>query len=232
MMPGQEDDLLDLKRLDADPPLSSRVHQQLEALIVGRAIKPGARVVEGELARRIGVSRGPVREALQMLSRDGFIDLRPRQGAFVHVPTMKEIDDFFTVRRALEVESAGLAAQCIEPEQARELRHLIDVANEILASGEDPSTNRDRTGMHAKIAEIADNPLLSRMLATLRRRSDWYSPPFDPVMRRNAWSQHRELVDAISAHDSGRARELMSAHVTDSRNHFYASVADNDISAP
>lgn len=230
-MDDQDENFLELKRLDADPPLFRRVHEQLEALIVGGSIKHGARIVEGELAKRIGVSRGPVREALQMLSLDGFVDLRPRQGAFVHVPTTKEIDDFFKVRRVLEVESAGLAAERIEPQQAQELRRLIDIATEMLESGDDPSTARDRAGMHAKIADIADNPLLSRMLATLRRRSDWYSPPFDPVMRRNAWAQHRELAEAISAHDPERARELMRRHITDSRDHFYASIADSDISA-
>jgi DNA-binding GntR family transcriptional regulator len=81
--------------------------------------------------------------------------------------------------------------------------------------------------MHAEIARIADNPLLEQMLATIRRRSDWYSPPFDPVMRHDAWIQHQQIADAIIAHDSATAMELMGKHVDDSRDHFYASISDD-----
>src|SRR3954470_7561073 len=121
-----------LERLDPVPPLHHRVHEQLEALIVSRAIAQGARIVESELAEQMGVSRGPVREALQLLARDGFVDLRPRQGAFVHVPTEKEVADFFDVRRGLEVVSAGLAAERITDEQGQHLRATIEAGQAIL----------------------------------------------------------------------------------------------------
>ena len=75
--------------------------------------------MESDLAQTLGVSRGPIREALQLLQRDGLIDLRPRQGAFVHLPTLKEIEDFFDIRRALETESARLAARRTTAEARR-----------------------------------------------------------------------------------------------------------------
>jgi DNA-binding GntR family transcriptional regulator len=230
-MSRKSTDLGNLERLDVDPPLYARVHTQLEALIVGRVLRPGARIGEGDLAERMGVSRGPIREALQILARDGFVDLRPRQGAFVHVPTAKEIADFFNVRRALEVESAALAADRVQPDQAKELYELIDIADAMLESGHDPTAQRDRAGMHAKIAEIAGNPLLARMLSTLRRRSDWYSPPFEVGTRRRAWMQHRDIADAIASQDRKRAVATMSKHIDGSRDRFYASLEHNDIEA-
>lgn len=208
------------------------MHEQLEALIVSRSIPQGARIVESELAEQMGVSRGPVREALQRLARDGFIDLRPRQGAFVHIPTEKEVADFFDVRRALEVASAGLAAQRVTPEQAERLRKAVAVGTELLEQGVDPSAFRERVHMHAEIAEIADNPLLGQLLSMVRRRSDWYSPPFDPVMRRGSWHEHMEIVDAIVAHDAARAMELMGKHIDGSRDHFYASIAGEGAEHP
>ena len=63
-----------------------------------------------ESERWLGVSRVPVREALQLLSQDGWVDLRAGFGTFVHAPTMKEIDDVFRVRAALEAEGAYQAA--------------------------------------------------------------------------------------------------------------------------
>lgn len=214
-----------LERLDPPPLLHHRVHAQLEALIISRSIPPGSRIVESDLAERLGVSRGPVREALQVLARDGFVDLRPRQGAFVHVPTAKEIDDFFEVRRALEVESAKLAAQRITAEEATRLNEAISVAEQILDAGDDPSADRERVHMHLEIARVAGNPLLGQFLSTLRRRTDWYSPPFDPVRRRNAWRMHVDIVDAIARHDVDRAMELMGKHIDASRDQFAASIA-------
>lgn len=216
-----------LERLNPVPLLHHRVHEQLESLIVSRSIPHGARIVESDLAEQLGVSRGPVREALQLLARDGFVDIRPRQGSFVHVPTKKEVADFFDVRRALEVASAGLAAERMKPEDSERLRDSVRVAKAMLAQGDDPSAHRERVQMHAEIARIADNPLLEQMLATIRRRSDWYSPPFDPVMRHDAWIQHQQIADAIIAHDSAAAMELMGKHVDDSRDHFYASISDD-----
>ncbi len=72
-----------IQPLDETPPLRHRIHEQLERLITTGSLAPGTRLVESELAQTLGVSRGPIREALQLLQRDGFIDLRPRQGAFV-----------------------------------------------------------------------------------------------------------------------------------------------------
>jgi DNA-binding GntR family transcriptional regulator len=67
-----------LRRLEEQLPLRHRIRVQLEGLITAGSLAPGTRLIEGELAERLGVSRGPVRETLQLLSNDGFVDLRPR----------------------------------------------------------------------------------------------------------------------------------------------------------
>src|ERR671915_2068599 len=90
--------------------LRDRVYEALEELIIYGALAPGEHLVEAEIAKQLGISRIPVREGLQLLARDGWIDLRPRQGAFVHQPGTREVDDVFTVRTLLEVESTKLAA--------------------------------------------------------------------------------------------------------------------------
>lgn len=228
---SSEADQMQLSRLDIEPPLHERVRAQLETLIVSRTLRPGVRIVEQDLAQQLGVSRGPIREALKLLARDGFVDLRPRQGTFVHVPTKKDIADFFDVRRALEATAAGLAAQRVTPEAAKRLRETIDVAKEMLARGEDPSKHRDQVNIHGLILEIADNSLLAQLLVNLKRRSEWYSPPFDPVRRSDAWRQHLEIVEAIASGDSPRAMTTMARHIETSRDHFYSSVSGEDAAA-
>ncbi|CAM5617496.1 Vitamin B12 import ATP-binding protein BtuD [Streptomyces tendae] len=91
-------------------PLRDRVYEALLELITTRALRPGQHLVESELAGHLGVSRQPVREALQRLNTEGWVDLRPAQGAFVHEPTEEEADQLLTVRTLLEAEAARLAA--------------------------------------------------------------------------------------------------------------------------
>lgn len=206
-------DVEGLQPLEALPPLRHRVYDRLEELIVTGALVPGARLVEGDLAQTLGVSRGPIREALQLLARDGFIDLRPRQGAFVHVPTEKEVEDFFDVRRALEIESARLAAKKITPEVAERLQTALSFALELLDSGTDPSTVHEQVDFHGEITRAAQNPLLEQMLRGLERSSRWYLSPFEPEMRRRAWGEHAEILAKIVAGDIDGAMAAIAAHI-------------------
>ncbi len=215
---------MEFTRLEEVPPLSQRVHGQLESLIVSRAIRPGARIVESEVAKRLGVSRGPLREALQVLAKDGYVDLKPRQGAFVHIPTEEEIGCYFDVRRGLEATAVQLAATKIDAGHARRLSGLLDVANDLLDHGEDPSAHRSQVDFHAEIAAIANNPLLSQLLDALKRRADWYSPPFDPIDRKQAWDEHLGILNALIARDTPKAMQLMADHIDRARDHYTASI--------
>ena len=100
-----------LQRLEGVPPLRDRLRVQIEELIVEGTLAQGTRLVEVDLADRFNVSRGSIREVMQDLARDRFVDARPRLGTFVHTPTPAEIDDFFDILRALESESSRLAAR-------------------------------------------------------------------------------------------------------------------------
>src|SRR5260370_27205876 len=97
-------------------PLRQSVYEALVELIVGAGLRPGQHLVESELARQLGVSRQPVREALHRLEAEGWIDLRPGQGAFVHVPTDREVDQLLDARELLEGATARLAARAATPE--------------------------------------------------------------------------------------------------------------------
>src|SRR6476661_11247128 len=106
-----------IRPLQRPVPLRQSVYDALIDLIVGGELPPGQHLVETELARQLGVSRQPVREALHRLEAEGWVDLRPNQGAFVHVPTDKEVDQLLDVRELLEVETARLASRAVTAEQ-------------------------------------------------------------------------------------------------------------------
>src|SRR5688572_599084 len=122
------------RRVERPAPLRQAVYDALLELIVNRTLEPGQHLVEAELAEYLGVSRQPVREALQRLQTDGWVDLRPAQGAFVHTPTDEEADQLLAVRTLLEAESARLAAQGSTPEHVEHLRELQSAGEAALAA--------------------------------------------------------------------------------------------------
>src|SRR5712671_4103631 len=120
--------------LERAAPLRQAVYDILVEMIITRELQPGAHLVEHELAEQLGVSRQPVREALQRLQSEGWVDLRPAQGAFVHKPTDDEVDQLLAVRCLLETESARLAARSASPEVVKQLRGVLREGRAALAA--------------------------------------------------------------------------------------------------
>src|SRR6266436_9640424 len=111
-----------IRPLQRPVPLRQSVYDALIDLIVGGELPPGQHMVETDLARQLGVSRQPIREALHRMEAEGWVDLRPSQGAFVHVPTDSEVDELLDVRELLEVQMARLAARATSPSGIARLR--------------------------------------------------------------------------------------------------------------
>jgi DNA-binding GntR family transcriptional regulator len=201
-----------IEPLGETPPLRHLIHQRLEQLIASGSLAPGMRLIETDLAARLGVSRGPIREAMQHLEADGFVDLRPRLGTFVHTPTLKEIEDFYDLRRALEVESSRLAAARLQPEGADQLRAALAERSTQLAAGDRGPVPRSE-GLHQVISRIADNVVIGQMLSDLAIRIEWYRSPFQFSLQERAWEDHRDIVEAICAQDVEAAGRAMAAHI-------------------
>lgn len=208
-------------KLERPGPLRDRVYEALLELITTRALRPGQHLVESELAGHLGVSRQPVREALQRLNTEGWVDLRPAQGAFVHEPTEEEADQLLTVRTLLEAEAARLAA--VNAGKAG-----IAVLEELCAEGERAVDADDvdaavamNARFHAKIMELAGNAVLAELAAQVDRRVRWYYTPVARQRGLSSWVEHRLLIDAIAARDELRAGLLMREHTEHTRRSYH-----------
>jgi DNA-binding GntR family transcriptional regulator len=208
-------------KLERPGPLRDRVYEALLELITTRALQPGQHLVESELAGHLGVSRQPVREALQRLNTEGWVDLRPAQGAFVHEPTEEEADQLLTVRTLLEAEAARLAA--VNAGKAG-----IAVLEELCAEGERAVDADDvdaavamNARFHAKIMELAGNAVLAELAAQVDRRVRWYYTPVARQRGLTSWVEHRLLIDAIAARDELRAGLLMREHTEHTRRSYH-----------
>ncbi|KPC59547.1 GntR family transcriptional regulator [Streptomyces chattanoogensis] len=208
-------------RLERPGPLRERVYETLLELITTRALRPGQHLVESELAGHLGVSRQPVREALQRLSTDGWVDLRPAQGAFVHEPTEEEADQLLTVRTLLEAEAARLAAANAGSAGIAELERLCAQGERAVAQDDVEEAVATNAAFHAKVMELAGNAVLAELAAQVGRRVRWYYTPVARQRGKQSWSEHRELIAAIAARDEGRATELMRAHTEHTRRTYH-----------
>src|SRR5437667_11357451 len=146
-----------IRPLQRPVPLRQSVYDALIDLIVGGELPPGQHMVETDLARQLGVSRQPVREALHRLEAEGWVDLRPNQGAFVHVPTDQEVDQLLDVRELLEVETSRLAARAVTTGQVARLRAICRDGETAVAAGDTERFVTLNNSFHAALADIAGN---------------------------------------------------------------------------
>ncbi|MFE4453240.1 GntR family transcriptional regulator [Streptomyces sp. NPDC056796] len=208
-------------KLERPGPLRERVYEALLELITTRALRPGQHLVESELAGHLGVSRQPVREALQRLNTEGWVDLRPAQGAFVHEPTEEEADQLLSVRTLLEAEAARLAAAHAGRPGIEALEELCSRGERAIAADDVDLAVATNAAFHAKVMELAGNVVLAELAAQVDRRVRWYYTPVARTRGTRSWVEHRELIAAIASRDEQRATEIMRAHTEHTRQTYH-----------
>jgi DNA-binding GntR family transcriptional regulator len=208
------------RRVARPAPLRQAVYDTLAEMIASGALKPGQHLVESELAEHLGVSRQPIREALQRLAVDGWVELRPAYGAYVHVPTVEEIAQLLGVRSVLEAYSAREAAQHTTRERAARLRALQAAGVAALAAGDESGLVAANAELHAYIVQMSQNRVLAELISQVERRVRWYYTPIARPRGKEAWDEHDGLIAAIAAGNAGLAEQLMRVH-TERTTEFY-----------
>jgi DNA-binding GntR family transcriptional regulator len=197
---------------------AEQIYSSLKERLAHGEFAPGLRLTEEQLARELGTSRTPVREAMRRLVADGLLQFRPNYGTFVGTWTARDVQQLFDLRTMLESEVAAAAAPVI----ADAVIDQLEVVQEQIEAQSDDirGLNLERIDplnrqFHRLIAEAANNPRLVAMLTnaieapivrqTLRRYTQ-------PQLRRS-FTHHRELIDAFRARDAAWAHDTMSCHV-------------------
>jgi DNA-binding GntR family transcriptional regulator len=200
------------EKLDHHPPLRERVRVRIERMIIDGTYLPGAHLVETDLAERLGVSRGPIREALYQLQLQGWVEMRPRQGAFVHRPSVEEVDQFFQVRALLESEISSLVAGKVTSDDVDALRAMIVTATKHIEEGNEEALIEANAEFHGYIHNLAANPVLVDLVSVLDKRMRWYFSAVTLERAADAWHEHTALVDALAEGDRARAVALTRTH--------------------
>ncbi|MFE5396729.1 GntR family transcriptional regulator [Streptomyces sp. NPDC056568] len=172
----------------------------------------GSRLTEELLARRYGVSRVPVREALRTLEAEGFVVTRRHAGACVAEPTEREAADLLETRTLLEPLGASRAARRRTEAHLKVLRGLVRLGQERARQGSSDDLRSLDGWFHETLAQAAGSPSLTALLTQLRHKIAWLyavEAAADPV---ECWAEHGAIVDAVARGDGERARALMTLH--------------------
>jgi DNA-binding GntR family transcriptional regulator len=195
-------------------PLRDKVVAELRRRIIECDYAPGHRLTEERLADDFGVSRNPVREAIRVLEREGFLVAVPRRGAVVASISASDVDDIFDVRLSLEVLAAQLAAQRIGREDTAGLDRLVVAADTAMTVADLTALN---TAFHAEVCRLSGNSLLSGMMESLHDRLQWIYRQSAVDRAPHSWAEHEALAAAIRAGDVEAAVHAAHTHVLAAR---------------
>jgi DNA-binding GntR family transcriptional regulator len=196
----------------------------LEWVIAGR-LAPGTRLVESRIAAQLGVSAGPVREAISALATLGVVEVRPHRGAHVTAPTRKELLDAIGVRTELEVLAvravAGMATPSLIGRLERQLAEGLDAAKR----GDAHRHAVENARFHAMIVEASGNGPLERSWRALEPFLRTYITATLPGLDRVRLVRgHEPLLDALRRHDPDGAEACVRSHLSDVRDATISSV--------
>jgi DNA-binding GntR family transcriptional regulator len=198
--------------------LGDRLKNDIADLILSGRMRPGERLDEQSLASRFGVSRTPVREALQQLGAAGLVEIRPRRSARVRSLSMPELESSFEAMGEIEAICACYAAERMTQAERISLRLLIDQSRIASRQG-DRVTSRDLDArIHALLHTGAHNDALCSVANEMRMRVELYSsapytlPNFDTQLH-VPHRQHEQIAEAVLNRDPEAAHRLMIEHI-------------------
>jgi len=199
--------------------LTRLVAQSIEKLILSGELAPGAKLNEVALAERLGVSRGPLREAYRMLEELGLIRQEKNRGAFVREIALDEAADIYDVRAGLDATAGRLLASRITPGQLATLRSMTDRMQAAAATEDIDGFHALNLNFHDQIVEMTGNrPLLDiyRKLVkqlTLFRRRNLFAPMAIPHFA----DEHSAIVELLATGDSERCAKALYDHAQGGR---------------
>ena len=201
-------------KLDANEylPLRDVVFKTLREAILRGDLKPGERLMELQLAAKLGVSRTPIREAIRMLQQEGLAVTIPRRGAEVAAMTEKDMEDVLQVREALEILAVQLASEKITKEQIAELEERLKAFEQAVETAEVKQIAQSDIDL---IYTAAENPRLVVLLNNLREQIYRYRVEYlkDEKNYPRLIEEHRQIMQGLKERNEQYVVEMTKKHM-------------------
>jgi DNA-binding GntR family transcriptional regulator len=192
---------------------------------------PGERIVEAELARELGISRGPVREALALLEKDGIVVNVPRKGKFVLGFDARLVDEIYSLRNVLEPYAAQLIMESMTDDKRMAIEAALNEIESAADAGDVLLLAEKDIEFHNRLYQLADHELLRQtwtenIAGKLRMLLNITTRTHEPLIDTGA--NHRVLVEAVLGKDRRKARQLITQHVDDAWRRARSSLAASE----
>ena len=200
-----------LKKLHTSLSLTEQAHTSIRRYIL--AENPGAdvRLTETFFAEQLGISKSPVREALNTLQSEGLLRIEPRRGAYVHQFSGKEISDLYNLREALETFAAAIVP--ITPELVAGLRSSVARTEDLLRSRKKADYIEEDIFFHSMIVGATGNQELARVHRNLQDKLWLCRCQTYQLTSSDTPSAHRAITEAIASGDRSLAQQRTSSHI-------------------
>jgi len=213
--------------------LANLVQAEIERMILEGELQSGAKLTESTVADRLGVSRGPVREAFRMLEESGLVATIKNRGVFVRDVPLSEALEIFEVRAVMDLYVGRKLAETVTPAQVKELRQLVEAMDQAVKADNARDYHRFNLKFHDRLLELTEN---AKLTATYRKlvnelslfRRQNLTPESMAVYTR----EHKQIVKAIAAGDPEAAGQAMFQHVMNSRERTLAYYRAKNEAAP
>ena len=210
------------------PTLAERSAELIRERILAGDFASGDRLVEAKLAEQLGISRGPLREALKQLAAEGLVREEPRRGTFVATPTAEDVKDIYDLRAAIEGRAARLVIASGDPAAIGALRRAADGIRAAAEAGDLQLLSRTDYEFHETLCRVSGNRRLhevfvrnaSALRVLLRLEEERFYESFVEVS-----GEHRELLAAVEAGDTTKAEALFTEHLESARDRLMRHLA-------
>ena len=205
-------------KLGDTPSLKELVYERLRMQIISGELPPGTKLHEEELSAEMGISRAPLREALNMLSRDGFAEIIPRRGAVVSSVSPTDVEDIWCIRLLLEPAAAVMSLPYLERSELEEVRAMLE---EVLRTPDNFALYiQSDIRVHGLMIDHLKNPYLANILVNLKDHSlrvRWNAERqsektgHDVIIA--ATLDHIKIVDTMLAGDADAVHDAVAEHI-------------------
>lgn len=189
------------------------VYEHLKENIINGLIEQGEKIVAREVARQLGVSDIPVREALKKLESEGLVENVPHVGSRVSAVNIQKANEIFAIRTELEAFATRLAAQNAKADEVEELQKIVDEINTALLNADVRKISRLNTAFHQRLYQLSGNEMLCELIISLMDRSQYSRSVFTliPDRKEKSNQEHQEIVDALRKGNAEEAEKALRA---------------------
>jgi len=204
--------VLSMEKLAPPQNLTALAYSSIKAYILREELDEETRLTEDFLSKQLGISKSPVREALNSLHTEGLVRIEARKGAYLRRFSAKEVKDLYDLREALEVYAIGIAE--LTPDLIHGLRHSTQRTRKFLKSGDRLGHIEEDANFHGLIATATGNAELSRVLTNIQNQIWICRRKTYNLSSSTAPDAHRAIVEALENGDRKEAQAAMGRHIS------------------